>query len=429
MAGGFANITTEDLLTLLDLNDPTVIDARSVDAYNGWRLRDEPRGGHIKGARSLWYRWVGKAYWDDLIRKKEIDTKGRVVVYGYDREQSTRVASALHEAGCKDLQIYDDFVDGWSANPEPPMERLARFDQLVHPGWLDRLIKGGKPEQYDGRPFAVCHAHYRNPRDYNIGHIPGAIPMDTLELEEPRMWNRRSPEELKSNLERKGITHDTMVITYGRFSSPDNRDPFPGSNAGQIAAARCAAIMMYAGVEDVRVLNGGLMSWEAAGLETTDRPAIPSEVDDFGTDVPARRDLMVDLTEAGEILASKEGELVSIRSWQEFIGEVSGYNYIDIKGRIPGAVFGDCGSDAYHMENFRNPDHTTREYGEIARNWEESGIIPDKRIAFYCGTGWRASEAFLNAYLMGWDNISVFDGGWMAWSNDPANPIQTGIPD
>jgi 3-mercaptopyruvate sulfurtransferase SseA len=24
---------------------------------------------------------------------------------------------------------------------------------------------------------------------------------------------------------------------------------------------------------------------------------------------------------------------------------------------------------------------------------------------------------------MGWDNISVFDGGWCEWSRDPANPV------
>ena len=38
-------------------------------------------------------------------------------------------------------------------------------------------------------------------------------------------------------------------------------DPFPGSSAGQLAALRCAFILLYAGVEDVRVLNGGLQAW------------------------------------------------------------------------------------------------------------------------------------------------------------------------
>ncbi|MEJ2247847.1 MAG: rhodanese-like domain-containing protein, partial [Acidobacteriota bacterium] len=48
---------------------------------------------------------------------------------------------------------------------------------------------------------------------------------------------------------------------------------------------------------------------------------------------------------------------------------------------------------------------------------------------FYCGTGWRASEAFFYAYLMGWERISVYDGGWFEWSLDARNPVETGIPE
>jgi len=186
--------------------------------------------------------------------------------------------------------------------------------------------------------------------------------------------------------------------------------------------------MMYAGVKDVRVLNGGFQSWIDAGYEVKfdDLPKIPEEI--FGTSIPMRPELAVDLPEAKKMLASDDSELVCVRSWPEFIGEVSGYNYIENKGRIPGAIFGNCGSDAYHMENYRNVDHTTREFHEIEKIWEQAGITPNKHIAFYCGTGWRGSEAFFNAWLMGWPRVSVFDGGWFEWSNDPENPYETGIP-
>ena len=187
-------------------------------------------------------------------------------------------------------------------------------------------------------------------------------------------------------------------------------------------------IMMYAGVKDVRVLNGGFQSWEDAGYEisTADHPKSP--VTDFGASIPGRPELIVDVPEAKEMLQSKDAELVCVRSWPEYIGEVSGYNYIQATGRIPGAVFGNCGSDAYHMENYRNPDHTIRESREVADIWKEVSVTPDKHLAFYCGTGWRGSEAFFNAWLMGWPRVSVFDGGWFEWSSDPKNPYETGIP-
>jgi thiosulfate/3-mercaptopyruvate sulfurtransferase len=64
---------------------------------------------------------------------------------------------------------------------------------------------------------------------------------------------------------------------------------------------------------------------------------------------------------------------------------------------------------------------------EIEKMWAEVGIKPNKHNSFYCGTGWRGSEAFFNALLMGWSNISVFDGGWFEWSNE-GNTFETGIP-
>ncbi|HRN38676.1 MAG TPA: rhodanese-like domain-containing protein, partial [Flavobacteriales bacterium] len=151
-------------------------------------------------------------------------------------------------------------------------------------------------------------------------------------------------------------------------------------------------------------------------------------VEEFGAKIPVHPEYIVDIEEAKRMIAAPGADLVSVRSWPEFIGEVSGYNYIGPKGRIPGAVFGNCGSDAYHMENYRNLDHTVRESGEVVRNWKEAGIVPEKKLAFFCGTGWRGSEAFYNAWLLGWPKVSVYDGGWFEWSADPNNPVETGVP-
>jgi thiosulfate/3-mercaptopyruvate sulfurtransferase len=192
---------------------------------------------------------------------------------------------------------------------------------------------------------------------------------------------------------------------------------------------RSAAILLYAGVRDVRILNGGLNQWQEAGFPVSTEEKKPEPKSEFGAQIPARPEVFIDMPKAKELLKADDGELVSIRSWEEFIGNVSGYNYIGKTGRIPGAVFGNCGSDAYHMENYRNPDHTMRSFHETAAGWTENDIVPKKHIAFYCGTGWRASEAFWNAYLMGWPKVSIYDGGWFEWSNDPDNPVETGEPE
>jgi molybdopterin synthase sulfurtransferase len=428
MSSGFKTITSKQLLSQLDKPDINIIDTRAVDAYNGWRQQGEVRGGHIEGARLLPVKWTNYMDWIEIVRSKGILPENKIVVYGYKREDIQKVAERFRKSDFNDVVIYEQFCDEWCADRIFPMNKLARYEKLVSPEWLHTLLNDGKTAEYGNDKFVLCHAHYRNRAAYDDGHIPGAIEIDTNLLESQETWNRWEPEVLKRNLEAKGITSETTVILYGRFSFPINDDPFPGSSAGHLGSIRCALIMMYAGVKDVSILNGGLQSWQDAGYEISGDESAPIPVLDFGRTIPAHPELFIDVPEAKEYLASEDCNLVCVRSWPELIGQVSGYNYIKKKGRIPGAVFGNCGTDAYHMENYRNLDHTMREYHEVEEIWKEAGITTEKKNAFYCGTGWRGSEAFMNAWLMGWLNVSVYDGGWFEWSNNPENPFETGLP-
>lgn len=423
------SIKTEELVRFINSNKQILIDARSVDAYNGWKLDKEIRGGHIKNAKSLPEKWTKYIDWIEIVRSKEIKPEHEIVIYGYSENETMAVYKKFQTAGYNKLMIYNHFINEWSANPELPMQKLKNYKNLVSAEWVNKLLSGQKPDEYENDKFVICHCHYRNREAYLSGHIPGAIDMDTLSLESPETWNRRSPEELKSALLEHGITSDTTVILYGKYMYPDNDDQFPGSAAGHIGAIRCAFIMMYAGVKDVRVLNGGFQSWKDAGFKISKEDIPKNPQKKFGAHIPVQPDFAVDVPEAKEMLASKSSELVCVRSLPEYLGEVSGYNYIEKTGRIPGAIFGNCGSDAYHMENYRNLDHTIREFHEVEKIWKEAGITPDKHLAFYCGTGWRGSEAFYNAWLMGWPKVSVFDGGWFEWSNDSENPVEKGVPE
>ena len=421
-------LTTRELQDLLEGGAVQLVDLRSIDAYNGWRLNGEVRGGHIAGARTLPFKWSTYLDWIEIVRSKGIRDDAPVIVYGHDRDRTETVASLFRRAGYDDTRVYDAFLEEWCPDAALPMERLERYRHLVPPEWLRQLITTGSAAEHDGSRLVVCHAHYRETGDYAKGHIPSAVSLDTNTLESPETWNRRSPSEVRDALLALGITADTTVVLYGRFSFPDNADPFPGSSAGQLAAFRCAFIMLWAGVRDVRMLNGGMQSWLDAGFDTSTTPVRPRPAEQFGAEIPAAPALAVDLPEARQILAASDANLVCVRSWPEYIGETSGYNYIAKKGRIPGAVFADCGSDAYHMENYRNLDHTSREFGEIVEAWRRVGITADKHNAFYCGTGWRGSEAFYNAWLLGWPRVSVYDGGWFEWSGDESNPTETGVP-
>ena len=166
----------------------------------------------------------------------------------------------------------------------------------------------------------------------------------------------------------------------------------------------------------------------SAGLSVEKGLVRPTPVSDFGAQIPARPDLITGIDTARRLLADPSSVLVDVRSWREFLGEVSGYNDLTAKGRIAGAVWGHGGTDADHMEDYRNPDNTLRAARDIAHFWADWGITTKKRVGFYCGTCWRACEALFAAWLMGWDNITVYDGGWYEWSADRSNPVASGDP-
>lgn len=96
-------------------------------------------------------------------------------------------------------------------------------------------------------------------------------------MESEPLWNKVSDEKLKAMLAKHGIRHDTTVILYGR-------DVY--------AAARVAQIMLYAGVKDVRILDGGWKAWSDASLPVErGTPANVKPAPDFGAPIgPAAAD-------------------------------------------------------------------------------------------------------------------------------------------
>jgi thiosulfate/3-mercaptopyruvate sulfurtransferase len=426
-------LTVGELRERLDDPTLTIVDVRRLAAFNGWRLGAETRAGHIPGATAFpldWLRTVDEPEIALLLARKGITADRDIVVYGDDVADAEAFVAKLETLAIPNARVLSGGFAAWAADPTTPIERLVNYDKLVHIEWLRAVLAGERPEAAPDGRFLLFHVNFGVPEEYEEAHIPGALYLDTNVLEDPANWNRRSPAVLDAAIRALGITKDTTVVVYGRDTEGHANEKWPGRRAGQIAATRALMILRYAGVDDVRLLDGGYDWWVRAGnpVETVIRE--PSPVADFGAVVPVRPEVIVDIEEAKEIIADPDrAALVSVRTWREHIGSVSGYNYIGPAGRIKGDVWGNCGSDAYHMQHYRNVDNTMRTYPEITANWAEAGITPDKWVAFYCGTGWRASETWFYAYLQGWPRIAVYDGGWFEWSQDPANnPIEIGEP-
>ncbi|NFP91003.1 rhodanese-like domain-containing protein [Clostridium sporogenes] len=416
-------IKTDELKKNITSKEWVVLDTRSNDAFNGWKLDGVKRGGHIKGATDFSANWLKvedteknkEKRLEEALKNKGITKDKNVVLYDANGKDSEEVAKYLNKKGITKLYKYD--VKKWAEDDKLAMESYPNYQMLVPASWVNDLINNKKPETFKGdkyKVFEVSWGDESKAEDYKKGHIKGAVHMNTDEVEKGPVWNRLPDKDLEKFAKNNGITADTTVVLYGADSMP---------------SFRVAAILKYMGVKDVRVLNGGTATWTSAGyeLDTTSNKKTP--VDSFGAAVPLNKGYIVDLPEAKEILKDKEGsKLVDIRSWDEFTGKISGYDYIKAKGRPAGAVWGHAGSDSSHLEDFRNVDNTMRNSSEILAMWEKEGIKPDQRLSFYCGTGWRAAEVLIYADVMGLKNISLYDGGWNEWSANKNNPIEVGEP-
>lgn len=263
-------------------------------------------------------------------------------------------------------------------------------------------------------------------KNYNAGHIPGAyhINSDAVEYDDCDPWpygdgkddfglydekdvkpednfNIRSGKQLSEFLKRNGITKDTKVVLYGRSASDSS-------------VTRVAFAMLYAGVEDVKVVDGGMQAWKAAGYDVETKVNEQKAGGDdysFGTTVPAHPEYILSAEDAKDKLQNDANfRLVSIRSTKEFEGEETGYGYIDYAGEPLGAVWGHNTDDGSYVENGKVVG-----IDKVKTILAESDSSLDNELSFYCGTGWRATIPFLICYQNGVKNISVYDGGWWLW--------------
>ena len=82
----YKQLSTPDLKKYLEDDKGLIIDVRPIDAYNGWKLQNEMRGGHIKGAKSLPVKWTNYIDWIEIVRSKNIMPEQEIALYGYSKK-------------------------------------------------------------------------------------------------------------------------------------------------------------------------------------------------------------------------------------------------------------------------------------------------------------------------------------------------------
>ena len=423
--------------------DFNLVDTRTDAEFIGWTLYGEERGGHITGTVHLPYEGyfaADKTMLDYDRMKAQFDAKGvtpdkEMVAYC---TAGIRSAYAYFIARLMDFDNaanYDASVWDWAAADETayPMDMLENYQALVHPAWLDALIKGENPDTYPGNGYFILYSSYEpryseNRTDYagtvyEQGHIPGAVFMDTYAIENgpnseygdgyafPEEGNVKPIVELQQLFGSMGISKDMTVVVYA------------DDDISMMTAGRTAWALLLAGVDDVRLLNGNYSAWVAYGgaIETT--PTTKDPVD-FGGGA-GNPHYLADTEDVHAVINGTNANAVIVddREWAEFVGSSNSYyHYFEEYGRIPTAQWaGDwtalVSSDYLYL----------KPYTEVKDHWTASGFTSEKTMIFYCGTGWRSGLTAFYAYLMGWPAAN-YDGGWFEWSYYD-NPREKGNTD
>lgn len=416
---------TKQVQAALEDESWIVVDARLNDAFNGWKLDGVERGGRIKGAVDFSANWLkvqaenSEEVLTEALQTKKISSDKNIVLYDANGQDAKAVAEYLGAKGYENIYIYD--VKEWAKDESLPMESYENYQKIVPAYVVKEILDGKTPETFENaKRIRIVEASWGEEKtSYANGHIPTAFHINTDEIEppaesEPMMWMLADDETLAKLALKYGFKKDDTVILA-------SEEP--------MSSYRAATVLRYIGIDDVRVLNGGTMAWTMAGyeLETESHKAEPT--DDFGGVIPGNPDVIDTMEETKAGLQSPETfTLVDNRTWEEFIGESSGYSYHKKMGRIPGAVFGYAGkTDSYSLDYYRNLDKTMRNAEEFKALWTEQGIDMNKHLSFMCGSGWRVAEIYTYADVAGLKDIGIFSDGWIGWSN-AENPTETGDP-
>jgi thiosulfate/3-mercaptopyruvate sulfurtransferase len=240
---------------------------------------------------------------------------------------------------------------------------------------------------------------------YAAGHIPGAAFVDLdADLAAPPGRGGRHPlpraEAFTDAMQRAGVHREQPVVVYD------------GVNG--MAAARAWWLLRYFGHPDVRLLDGGLAAWQAAG-----RPVATGE------EVPAAGSFVADpgqmplLDAAGAAAVARRGVLLDARAPERFSGESEPVD--PVAGHIPGARSRPTTLNVRRTGRFEDAS-------DLRAGFAEVGITAESEVGVYCGSGVTAAHEVLALEVAGIP-AALYAGSWSDWITDPDRPVATGPED
>lgn len=277
---------------------------------------------------------------------------------------------------------------------------------LIEPAQL--LTQLGQPNLriYDTAVFLQpAKTGYRAESGYDgylKAHIPGAAFIDLI----------KAFSDTTSGLGFTLLSVQALVNAAGSVGIGNEQDVVLYSSGHMMWATRAWWMLRYLGHQNIRVLNGGLDHWRAAGGSTE---AGDNHYPSTSLTASLQPRLFVDLQ--GMEAATIEGVCtVNALSRNLYTGE--GEFHYGRAGHIPGSLH-------MHYENLME-NGAFRDPAVLRITLSAQGLMNKPRLIMYCGGGISATVDAFACLLAGHQDVGVYDGSMSEWVR-AGKPLTTGV--
>jgi thiosulfate/3-mercaptopyruvate sulfurtransferase len=273
---------------------------------------------------------------------------------------------------------------------------------LISPAELARLLESDQPPVVADVRWTLGGPPGKP--DFEACHVPGAVWVDLeAHLSAPPGAGGRHPlpaaAVFQQAMRDTGVREDSWVVAYDAANSQ--------------AASRLWWLLTDAGHDKVRVLDGGLAAWLAAGLPTESGPGTPRPEGNFVAR-PGQRAQMHAAEIASKLGTPDAPRLIDVRAPGRYSGETEPVD--PVAGHIPGAINLPATAHFDADGRFLPP-------AEIAAQYDVAG--GGKGAVLYCGSGITAAQSLLALESAGVSAV-IYPGSWSDWISDPRRPVSTG---
>jgi len=275
---------------------------------------------------------------------------------------------------------------------------------LVSPAWLHENLDAVRVVDASW----YLPAQERDPKaEYREGHIPGAVYFDIDAIADtssdlPHMLPE--PEKFAEAAGALGLSESDTIVVY--------------DGMGLFSAPRVWWTLKIFGARDVRVLDGGLPAWKAAGYRLSTEMPSPARASFTPSFDPSG---VADIERVRGSLNGSGEQVVDARPGARFRGEAAEPRPGLKSGHIPGSR-----SLPFDALLASGEPQRLAEPESIRRAFEEAGVDWQKPVLTSCGSGVTAAILSFALTAAGKDDTAVYDGSWTEWGGRADTPVERG---